>query len=535
VTFSLLQARFRLAFLCSLIPLAIGGCSWPEGRAVEPLLPNFERPAPTSAASAPADSRRLEALRSPLAQQRLAALEAWNDDAAGPLPPEAIDLRSDPDPRVRAAVMGVLANRRPERALQYLLAALDDHDLSVRSAAVVALGALGGADARTALEGVLKTEGEVLRAAAVAGLAQSGAQGAVFQAAADRSWRVRLAVAREMGRFPGGDAAALARRLLDDPSSGVQQEVVRAVAIWPLEQAGPILLEAMGKNGYLVRKTAAEQLAARWPPAGEYLVDAPVERRAEVLGRLVGRFRAEIGPTDVILASTDHAVADPGVNSAVYLDPGGESWKDGTQVLAALDRLAADGSEAAAALVCQAATHRSPEVRRRACEHLAAHPDARHVPVLLERLDDPSDQVAASAARALGAAGRLEDTRPLHRLLTSPNELLRVEAAAALTRLGDPIGPDALERLSYSDDHLVRRQAAGAMGQSPKSEFVRALLRLLDDRPDVRRVALDSLPKVVGQDVTHSPGKPPVSSTEQVALWKEWFATTLTDADQRRQ
>ena len=90
----------------------------------------------------------------------------------------------------------------------------------------------------------------------------------------------------------------LARQLLDDPSTSVCPVVLDSVRRWPLALAGPILLEAMGKRSYLLRKTAAEQLAARWPPAGEFSHEAPPERRRDVLDQLTARFRQEVGFAD---------------------------------------------------------------------------------------------------------------------------------------------------------------------------------------------------------------------------------------------
>ena len=83
----------------------------------------------------------------------------------------------------------------------------------------------------------------------------------MLDAAHDESWRVRLCVAEALRAYADRDGAAVARRLLDDPSAEVERKTVLALANWPLEQAGPLLLEAMSKLAFLTRKTAAEQLA----------------------------------------------------------------------------------------------------------------------------------------------------------------------------------------------------------------------------------------------------------------------------------
>jgi len=228
--------------------------------------------------------------RSP--EVRLEAVEHWlKNPRPGPLPDELLKLRSDRDPRVRAAALSALARSGHEQAAEHLRAALRDHELQVRLAAAAALGELGGAEAEAALAEALDTGAEQVRAAAVAALAHAGAEQAVLDAAEDESWRVRREVARALAAFPDHNARRTAEALLDDPSAEVHCAVVGAVADWPLELAGPVLLRAMAGEGYRRRSEAAKLLAARWPPAAEFPVDGPASQRNEVLARLDEAFR----------------------------------------------------------------------------------------------------------------------------------------------------------------------------------------------------------------------------------------------------
>ncbi|MDZ7616214.1 MAG: HEAT repeat domain-containing protein, partial [Patescibacteria group bacterium] len=122
-----------------------------------------------------------------------------------------------------------------------------------------------------------------------------GANEGVFRSVGDESWRVRAEVARAAARFNGPDAEAAVIRLLDDSSSEVHREVLNAIAQWPVEQSGPILLKAMDKESFLCRKTATEQLASHWPPATTFPIEAPTERRRAVLERLTAEFREAFG------------------------------------------------------------------------------------------------------------------------------------------------------------------------------------------------------------------------------------------------
>jgi HEAT repeat protein len=166
----------------------------------------------------------------------------------------------------------------------------------------------------------------------------------------------------------------------------------------------------------------------------------------------------------------------------------------------------------------------APEVRRRACQYLASHPDPRHVAVLLPALGDSSDRVVTEALRAIGAAGKLDDPQPVRRLLTATDETQRLEAAGALARLGDPGGLAALERLSYSDNPSTRQRTAELMGELGSEACLASLVRLLDDNwQSVRLAALKSLPKVTGQDVARTEGQWSVGAAQRITLWKQWY------------
>ena len=190
----------------------------------------------------------------------------------------------------------------------------------------------------------------------------------------------------------------------------------------------------------------------------------------------------------------------------------------------------------AAALAYAGCSHPNPEVRRRACQHLARHPAPRHVPVLVAALDDVHRSVVSAAIAGLGVQGTLNDPQPLQRLLAAPSESLRAEAALALARLGDLSGLAALDRLAYSTDSEIRRQVATALGEVGDSSSIATLVHLLDDRTAVRRAALESLPRVVGKNVAQVDGQPLPDIDRQALRWKQWWqqSSAAGDAELRR-
>jgi HEAT repeat protein len=483
-------------------------------------------------------------------------------EGRGEIPSTAIaQLARDPDPRVRIATIQAVARRRPAGCEQLLSRAVSDGDLQVRIAAIAAWGELGGDQAQAVLRQLLTDRGEMVRKAAVSALAASGAEDLVISAKGDPSWRVRLEVAKALAQYSDPQGIAAAGQLLTDPSPAVQQQVVASVGQWPLRQSGPILLETLGKESYQTRRAAAEQLAARWAPATEYPVEGDPRQRAEALARLEGRFRREIGFADPDLlagagnpsrrqsdeqvrtealaeverlASDDIRVRrraaerladlarDRGLERPVMLRLAEAMTREADPLVwrSVLVAVESDGSEPAIRLAYMAIGQSAAEVRRRACEHLAAYPSPSHAKVLLPALEDANPAVAIAAVRAIGAGGGLEDTGPLERLLGSAHQTVRVEAATSLAQLKDPSGAAALERLAYSGDPSIRRQVAMAMGRVGDPTFAPTLVRLLDDQYAIRLAALESLRKVMGGSGAVLESPPSQGTAEQVEFWK---------------
>ena len=586
------------------------------------------------------DSRFEDALRSPSAEVRLAALAAWADAKPVPLPQQVIDIRTDADARVRAAALELIAARQVEGALEYLRAGLRDYDGSVRLAAVRGLGLHSSEEALGELTKILRNGPERVRAAAVEALAMLGAEAELVKAADDSAWRVRRAAARALAgqtfaSRPSEQCQSTIEKLLEDSSAMVQQEAVAVLGRWPLDSAGPLLLQSIESSAYRARVAAAADLASRWPPAREFLPDASAERRAEVLAKLKQTWNGE---------HTEDLAADPSASAAKFdpfdhLDPetvvlveealarlssaqqpdevhrkareqlqglGPElvalveyvaiekkrplpeavyrellPWR--SEVFAALERLAssdavqhrkaaaqlarlsgeqtlrplalarlaelmrtqddplvwqsvfrtiaADGTEPSILLAYAAIGHRTPEVRRQACEYLARHADPSHADVLLPALRDEHPAVVQAAIRAVAESGAYQATATLEELLASSDRQTRLEAAWGLARLGSPRGAAALERLAYDPDPVIRVQAASAMGELGEATFAPVLVRLLDDsRLGVRRAALGSLKAIVGHDVAaeqetagNSPDTAAPSIDEAIYRWKRWW------------
>jgi HEAT repeat protein len=198
----------------------------------------------------------------------------------------------------------------------------------------------------------------------------------------------------------------------------------------------------------------------------------------------------------------------------------------------ALAAVATDSRDGAIRIATMALEHASADVRREACQNLAAHGDPRHAPLLLKALDDSDATVVLAAVRALGAVGTLDDKQPLVLLLDGPDQQLRLEAAISLARLRAEQGTVVLERLTQDTDSQVRLRAAQAMGEIADPLFLPALMAMLGDQADVRRVAMIGLARTAGTDVAATQGGRPLSDEEKVDRWHFWYrqhqAPTMT-------
>ena len=417
------------------------------------------------------DSRFQEALGSGMIAVRLEAVRAWRFSRQ-PIPQSLTQLRFNADPRLRTALMSVLGEKRPEGADEWLVAAVNDQDLQVRLAALAALGQYGGDKARGVLKKQMESRYEVTRAAAVAALDAIGDRQSVSAAVNDRSWEVRQVVAQSLASQTDHDASILAVQLLDDPSVEVQRRTLAAIKAWPLPRSGPLLLSAMERPVYQSRKVAAQQLAAQWPPAAEFPVDAPQDRRSEVVQRLRARFRQEIGFADhATVADALKTTPRPGAS----VNP---------QSMARVERLleklsASNASDEDTRQAVRELGELGPELVP-ALEHVAIE-HATPLPEVVYRDLLPLQGPVYSALARLDSA--------------EVNERRRGAAALAdTTTNGRPLPQLAtarlVQRVATETDSLVWLSALSAVGRDPSEEAIRlAYAGVGHPSPEVRRRA----------------------------------------------
>ncbi len=251
----------------------------------------------------PTDEPRLtEALTAKSDDVKLAALDVWKQSPGGPFPESGLALRNHRDPRIRAHLMAALVQHPSEETLDYLVSALSDPDLKVRTAAIGAMGTLGDEQAVASLEPLLEDGVEAERIAAVRALADLGNMESVKAGANDKAWRVRLAVAEVLPRLPGDPDVTLAVKLLEDPSAEVQHQAVAAIATWPPGIAERLLLDVLGKCPCRSQQLAVDSLAATWPEGGPLLKKFPVGQAPAARHVALAEIRRAYGERNVAVS-----------------------------------------------------------------------------------------------------------------------------------------------------------------------------------------------------------------------------------------
>lgn len=242
--------------------------------------------------------------------------------------------------------------------------------------------------------------------------------------------------------FVGSGLVDVAHRDLDSRDSLTRIRAADALGSLHVADAKPWLVERLHQNDPLVRMACARSLA-------------------------------ELGADDVlpeIMASLAEVDAEPGDVTEVLLAFG----SSGVPYLA---ELLADGSSG----------------ERRLAAVALGHIGSIQVLAELRRaLDDADDELAASAARALGQLGDTRATPPLIELLRGDRPwFVRVASAAALGALEDPAAASALVEQLAAEEWDLRNAAA------------RSLVAL---GPHGLDAVLDAVGTITGRGVAHFAG-----------------------------
>jgi HEAT repeat protein len=359
-----------------------------------------------------------------LLNSALQVLTSSDVDTLSPL--QELLRGAGPDLRMQAAL--ALGEQRDARAVDSLIAALQDDDTNVRYHAIEALGKLEAVDAVAPLVEIVESKDFFLSFAALDALSKIG----------DVSIAPRVVP------------------LLED-------ELLREPAINLLGQLGD--------------ETAVAPLAALLNTPG-----TPADLIAHALAAISDRYEKQYGEGTYIADLTVSEVLPTGIQN--LLDaleaPGRENLRSIALVLGWMKR---PGVERALTRLMG-----REDLRDEIIDALVRHGRATS-DLLIAQLDAEDLEVRRAAVVALG---RIGDTKATAAVIDKlDDESLTIDAANALARIGDPAAVDGLLNLVGDSDASIRQAAVSALNSViPPSMGERIIPLLNDPDPNVRESAV---------------------------------------------
>jgi HEAT repeat protein len=399
---------------------------------------------------------------------------------------DLISLLEHPDAEVRTYTALALGLVDDSRAVPALLARLADDDVNVRFHSIEALGRIGDRDAANAIAAVAESGDFFLGFAAIDALAAIG-------------------------------ESSVASRLLPllDDDLLVPAVVACLGAIGAEDVAAPLATLAANERAPIV--AVASALASiydrlcREVGSGELVADLarsamPESAARALIGALDGASDEELRGLIVVLSWLSFDGVDEALARLLRRPP--------VQSVVA-DRLATRGI-AAAPFLEAVARDGSEDVRRAAAYAFGRIGSPTSVPELLGWLeDDPSAELAAATAAALGAIGDRRAFAPLLALLDHPETTVRQSAVSALNSIGHPQMEAAVAGRLRDDSPRVRESVARIAGYFGYASCLRKMVELCDDAdPEVRRAVVEAL-----------------ANYDQRPAWSKIYETVRSDSD----
>ncbi|MBN2371033.1 MAG: HEAT repeat domain-containing protein [Vicinamibacteria bacterium] len=441
--------------------------------------------------------------------------------------PALVALLADDDEEVRSFAAAMLGTVRDSSALRPLIAALQDSCVNTRHMAAASLGQLGLREAVGPLIELLKEE-PWLKYPAIYALGEIGdprATGALVPLLKDE--QLRSAVLESLGRFAGRDVLPYVLPFLYDPDPGLRTVTIQAIvsieqratdsgdslapevrAALDREELIEHLLDTLADEDVQNRRTAAITLG--------WLKEARAERTLiELLGdpsvqQYVTHALVSIGfqdreafehglrnPHDAIRQGTIRCLSWIAPPDAVDLVAPLIHDPSSEVRAEAASAIGRLGDEDSAMLLFELLGDDSELIQESAMEALLRLPPARVIPLLLQALGNPDIAVRVRAAETLGLLRDPKTAPALIALTRDPRESARRAAIKALGEIEAPGIPDILRAALLDESSIVRQQAAVSLGKLRDPSSINDLLPLLGDPdPKMRFVVIRALGQI---------------------------------------
>jgi hypothetical protein len=248
-----------------------------------------------------------------------------------------------------------------------------------------------------------------------------------------------VADAAQRGREVAVEAATHAGAAAQSASSLAQVRAIDALAAWPIERAGPLLLVTIAQGDPAARRAAARQLAERWPPAAGFPLESAAASRAAAVAELRSLWARQYG-------EFNDAVVQAQAQAQQSLDEVHETVDTARQVAYEVNETATAARESARELQALAVALKQANLPQAA---------RRGATTQLEQFaQDARTEVRVQTAQAIG---QISDETLIPLLITMLNDQMSVQQAAldSLTRLA---GQDIAAAEPTTEDKVRRWQ-----------------------------------------------------------------------------
>jgi HEAT repeat protein len=379
----------------------------------------------------------------------------------GRITPHLIEAYKTDDRDVRKFIIDILGGFEDERSLPLMIGALGDDDENVRATAIEHIGKVRIPSAVDALIAVLEKADAWTAYPAAEALGRIGDRKAVPSLiAALQKKTLRIPSIKALGFI--GDPASVRHIIpfLEDPSRGVQEEVLRA-------------LEEFSRKGI----------------DEEFI-------RGEINGRLGERF------LDILTMHSRSGKREVKVPAMLLLglmrderacEPLLE-LSDEEDYYPEVKRAFLSIAEKNPGLLPGLMSRERYTRKRFVCEVAVEIAQKEYYPVFLRLLSDDDGHIRSLAASGAAKTGGKDAIPHIKKLLSDPYEDVQEASVAALASLNRWLSFDEFSALLHAPDPVLRKNAALILGNSCGSEAVQKLgFALKDGDLRVRKACVDSL------------------------------------------
>lgn len=415
--------------------------------------------------------------------------------------PTLVELLHDADPDIRIFASDILGSTDSRLAVPPLCEALlKDHEVNVRYQAAVSLGELAFPEAAACLGKALGDDEWVQFAVieALAKIRDGSAVGALVKALDKSSDLVASMIVDALGEIGNIKAVTMLLKRMDASPEVLRNKIVKAVVRILGGKALSLLspVERDRFRGYLLAALTDDE---------EDVQDAAVAGLGSISGEAAAA--AVLGHAarldrDRHPERYEHAVGalrSMGLTAAL-----GEALRQGDDAerLVALDVLSELPCPECAGLIMDAFAQMPASVRPLAAKALVAIAGEEATDFFMELLDSDDEALLLEAVAFLGGKLRLASAgEAIFGLLGHPADAVKEAALDACVAIGGEGLDTRFRELFASEDPMDRLMAVYALGKMGVRDHMDVIRQALaDEVPDIRKIALEALGEVCGQE-----------------------------------